>query len=151
MKKNLLIFVPFIVILVLIFVFIKFVSYKPKEIQNPPEIKVPEEGEIDVPSNVAIPEDVLKTENASYRNFNLALKDESLDKTFIYVNQNDIVTIKLLALDKDYEIEVKGYNLNIKIEKNLEKMIQFQALNKGDFDIICKNCENKKIGTIIVK
>ncbi len=90
-------------------------------------------------------------ENVSYSFGDYLLEKEKLNEEKIYAKKNEILTLNFKALDKDYEIFINGYNLFHKISKGESKTFQFQALNSGTFDIICENCKNKKIGSIIIE
>jgi heme/copper-type cytochrome/quinol oxidase subunit 2 len=66
--------------------------------------------------------------------------------------QNDIINIKLTAVDQDYDFSLEGYNLQVKAKKGEIKTIEFQALNLGVYNFYCSLCSTKEkpAGKIII-
>jgi len=140
MKKFLL---PLLTLFIFLLIFLVFIFDLPSKISFKTHQK-----EIETKANK-----IQKTEieNISYSFGDFLLEKEKLNEEKIYAKKNEILTLNFKALDKDYEISIDGYNLFHKIPKGESKTFQFQALNSGAFDIICLNCKNKKIGSIIIE
>jgi len=66
--------------------------------------------------------------------------------------QNDIINIELTSVDQDYDFNLEGYNLQVKVPKGETKTIEFQALNLGVYNFYCSLCltKEKPAGKIIV-
>jgi len=66
--------------------------------------------------------------------------------------QNDVISIKLTAIDQDYDFFLEGYNLQVKAKKGEIKIIEFQALNLGVYNFYCSLCSTKEkpAGEIII-
>ncbi|GBD34731.1 hypothetical protein HRbin35_00475 [bacterium HR35] len=153
MKREYLIFLVGIIIVVLIFVLVFYfdifsiISFKlPQKVKTSSKetIKVEE-------TKIVQPSSSVKINETNYQNFNLDLENESLgEKNTIKASLNDVLTLNLTAKDKNYEIFIENYNLSSKIKKEETKTIQFQALEEGSFKIICNNCKNKLLGYIII-
>lgn len=69
-----------------------------------------------------------------------------------YVYQNDILNIKLIAIDQDYDFYLEGYNLRVKARKGETKTIEFQATNIGRYLFYCSLCsiKEKPAGQVLV-
>ena len=140
MKKFLL---PLLTLFIFLLIFLVFVFDLPSKISFKTQQK-----EIKTKANKIQRTEI---ENISYSFGDYLLEKEKLNEEKIYAKRNEILTLNFKALDKDYEIFIDGYNLFHKIPKGETKTFQFQALNSGAFDIICLNCKNKKIGSIIIE
>ena len=118
------------------------------------KINVPEPGE-KVKEGIAIPKESVSlsptTEN-KLRNFELKGENDVLYPKEFIVYQNDIVNIKLTAVDKNYDFFLEGYNLEIKANKGEMKRIELQAINLGIYNFYCYLCSTKEkpAGKIIV-
>jgi hypothetical protein len=140
MKKFML---PLLILFIFLLIFLVFVFDLPSKISFKTNQK-----EIETKANKIQRTEI---ENVSYSFSDYLLEKEKLNEEKIYAKKNEILTLNFKALDKDYEIFIDGYNLFHKIPKGESKTFQFQALNSGTFDIICLNCKNKKIGSIIIE
>lgn len=140
MKKFML---PILILFIFLLIFLVFVFDLPSKISFKTNQK-----EIETKANKIQRTEI---ENVSYSFGDYLLEKEKLNEEKIYAKKNEILTLNFKALDKDYEIFIDGYNLFHKISKGESKTFQFQALNSGAFDIICLNCKNKKIGSIIIE
>jgi len=140
MKKFML---PILILFIFLLIFLVFVFDLPSKISFKTNQK-----EIETKANKIQRTEI---ENVSYSFSDYLLEKEKLNEEKIYAKKNEILTLNFKALDKDYEIFIDGYNLFHKISKGESKTFQFQALNSGAFDIICLNCKNKKIGSIIIE
>ena len=140
MKKFML---PILILFIFLLIFLVFVFDLPSKISFKTNQK-----EIETKANKIQRTEI---ENVSYSFGDYLLEKEKLNEEKIYAKKNEILTLNFKALDKDYEIFIDGYNLFHKISKGESKTFQFQALNSGTFDIICLNCKNKKIGSIIIE
>ncbi len=118
------------------------------------KIKVPEKGE-KIQEGVAIPLETVPSapqSSSKIRIFELkGEKNKLYPKSFI-AYQNDILNIKLTAVDKDYDFHLEGYNLEIKAAQGETKTFEFQALNVGKYYFYCSLCETKEkpSGEIII-
>ncbi|MER3570506.1 MAG: hypothetical protein C4348_02830 [Patescibacteria group bacterium] len=156
MKKDYLIL--FLAIFVLLGVFIILaINFYPSQtkkealnIENPQIQKIPEPGDV-VDEKIAVPSTKVETGKTNFRKFYLNLNNESLDKTYIIAQKDEILNIEFNASDKDYDLSVPQYFLMISVPKGKSKIIEFQATREGNFKIICDNCKNKEIGYLMIK
>lgn len=120
----------------------------------PEGIKVPEKGTTSTEENVAIPK--LQTQaapgvKAQLRKFSVKGENDAFTPNKIIVYERDTVHIDFLAVDKDYDFSIPAvYGISGKVKKGEEGIIEFQAHQVGQFNIICKICGNKKMGLLIV-
>ncbi|MFA6354193.1 MAG: cupredoxin domain-containing protein [Candidatus Paceibacterota bacterium] len=109
------------------------------------------------PSNVAKPDSVLPAapgSDSSYRNFEIKAQGDKFSPDTIIVNRNDVITIKISAVDKNYDFTQSDYGLKINIPKGEIKDIPFQASASGKFTFFCSSCGGPKkgpIGYLIIK
>ncbi len=109
------------------------------------KIKVPEKGE-KINGNIGVPQEVFLFSSANESNiriFELKGMNNELSPKEFRVYQNDLIHIKISALDKDYDFFLEGYHLSTKIKKDETKIIEFQALNPGKFKFYCSLCSSK--------
>ena len=115
-------------------------------------IPVPEPGE-KAKEYIAIPKEAvkagLKTEN-KLRIFEVKGENGLIYPASFRVYQNDIINIKLTAIDQKYDLNFKGYNIEAKVNKGETKTIEFQASNPGIFAIYCSLCKLEQVGNLIV-
>ncbi len=118
------------------------------------QIKVPEKGE-KTQEGVAVPLETVSSapqSSSKIRIFEMkGEKDQLLPQSFI-AYQDDILNIKLTAVDKDYDLRIEGYNLEIKAKKGETKTIEFQAVNLGKYNFYCSLCSTKEkpAGSVII-
>lgn len=161
MRKEYLVLIGGIASIFLIFILIFSLDIFSKINFNLPQLpqtsqqiqtKKDEEKSKEPGKNSIQPVNLTKVENTFYSNFELNLNNEKIgEKNVIFLKKNEIVTITFKAEDKDYEIFIEGYNLNLKISKGETKILQFQTVNEGNFSLLCQNCKNKNLGDIIIK
>ncbi len=125
----------------------------------PVDVKVPEVGEV-LPDNlkdiVAVPEhsvDIPVSGGANFRIFRIRGEGDKFSPEQVIVNFKDMVHIELMAIDKDYDVVLAGYNMMVSAKKGETKAIEFQALQDGRFMYYCNSCggpESTAKGEIIV-
>ncbi|GIW67490.1 MAG: hypothetical protein KatS3mg096_358 [Candidatus Parcubacteria bacterium] len=116
------------------------------------KIPVPEPGE-KVEQKVAVPKEAVKAgpeTESKLRIFEIKGENGTISPVMFRAYQNDIINIKLTAVDKDYELRLEGYNLEVKAQKGETKTIEFQVLNPGVFNLYCSECRTEKVGNVIV-
>lgn len=123
-------------------------------LENLNKIKVPEKGE-EAKEGVAVPVETAPAApeaSSKLRIFELKGEKGYLSPESFIVYQNDILNIKLTAIDKDYDFRLEGYNLEIKSPKDEMKTIEFQATNIGRYPFYCSLCvtKNEPAGYIII-
>ncbi len=151
----------FIASLVFLALFIKIKSYKPQPVLVSPEqisteelknYKVPEKGE-KLSENVAVPLEVSPAApgvSSNFRFFEIKIENKTISPKEIIVYQNDIVNLKLAAVDNDYDFNIPAYGISVEFKKGETKTIEFQAMNLGTFAFFCQLCSKKEQGYLIV-
>lgn len=127
----------------------------------PTGVAVPEAGE-KVPEElkdiVAVPHDVLPPQSGnssepSVRRFEIKGEANKFVPLQIIVKYNDIVDISILAIDKNYDIVLQGYNMKKNIAQGEMGKLSFQANLEGRFKFYCESCggiNSSASGEIIV-
>jgi len=118
------------------------------------KISVPEPGQ-KFQEGVAIPKESVSSApkvESKLRIFEAKGENRTISPSNFRVYQNDIVNIKLIAIDQNYDFFLKGYNLQINVKQGETKTIEFQALNLGVYDFYCSLCltKEKPVGKIII-
>jgi heme/copper-type cytochrome/quinol oxidase subunit 2 len=118
------------------------------------KIPVPEPGQT-FKQGIAVPKESVSSApraKSKLRVFEIKGENGIISPVNFRVYQNDIINIKLSAIDKDYDFRLEGYNLETKVEKGETKTIEFQALNPGSYNFYCSLCSTKKepAGKVIV-
>lgn len=161
-KKRIYIILAVIIVLVLIIVFIKVKTETDsgqQQIQEeqekvsktkldiPKDAVAPKLGEEGLSEEIAIPITVSKaspTKDSKFRRFEVKIENDKYSPSDIIVNQNDIVHIDFVAIDKDYDVTFPDYGMKRVISKNSDeggkRFIEFQALNPGKFLYYCEIC-----------
>lgn len=112
----------------------------------PIDIKVPEVGEnlpaelVDV---VAVPEhsvDIAVPGGANFRIFRIKAENDKFSPSQVIANFKDMVHIELMAIDKDYDLVLAGYNMTVNAKQGETKAVEFQALQDGRFLYYCESC-----------
>lgn len=119
------------------------------------EIKVPEKNEQLNDKNVAIPQEVIQAApqvDSKLRIFEIKGENKKILPNEFRAYQNDILSIKLTAVDQNYDFYLEGYNLEIQAKKGETKIIEFQALNIGQYNFFCFLCssKDKPAGKVII-
>ena len=119
-----------------------------KKISVPEPVQEFEEG-------IAVPKEAVESapqSESKLRIFEMKGEKGTISPTDFRVYQNDIINIKLFALDNNYDFFLEGYNLRIKANKGETKTIEFQALNPGVYNFYCSLCQtkDKPVGKVTV-
>ena len=77
---------------------------------------------------------------AKYRGFEIKAADNKFTPTKIIVNLGDTVNIRFTAVDKDYDIIFRSYNMKQVALKGETKIIEFQAVQAGNYLYYCERC-----------
>ena len=132
-------------------------SYSTSVLEN---VKVPNKTDKNTTStkeiekNIAIPE--VQTQaapgvEAELRKFSVKAENNVFMPNKIIVYKGDTVHIEFSAVDKDYDFSIPAvYGISRQVKKGNKAPLEFQAYQEGQFDIICKLCGDKKMGTLIV-
>jgi len=125
----------------------------------PKDIKVPEPNaplsatektEIAVPT-ISVP--AAPGVAANYRSFEVRAENNKFTPAKIIVNLGDTVHINLTAVDKDYDLTFKSYNLKQTALKGQTKPLEFQAGQAGNYLYYCELCggvDGPTTGNIII-
>jgi heme/copper-type cytochrome/quinol oxidase subunit 2 len=118
------------------------------------KIPVPEPGQ-KFQEGVAVPKETVSSapgKESKSRIFEVKGENGIISPSNFRVYQNDIINIKLTAVDQDYDFFLEGYNLQVKAKKGEIKTIEFQALNLGVYNFYCSLCSTKEkpAGKVIV-
>ncbi len=106
------------------------------------------DNDITMPSSVMA---IAKNIKNSFRNFNLYIYQYNISPKKFAVLQNDIVTLKVTSLDRNYVLLIPQFNVKLDIKAGETKIAQFQAVTPGVADLECISCGLKKQGVIIIK
>ena len=120
------------------------------------KLKVPEPQEKVEDINIAVPKEAAQSApqtKSKTKFFEIKGENKGISPNNFIVYKNDILNIKLTALDGDYDFFLEDYNLNLKANKGETKTIEFQTVNIGKFNIYCFLCSSKEepAGTLIVR
>ncbi|MFA5024008.1 MAG: cupredoxin domain-containing protein [Patescibacteria group bacterium] len=116
------------------------------QVEMPKDVKVPEpneklsgtqKAEIAVPT-ISIPAGPGTATN--FRSFEITAEGNKFTPTKIIVNRGDTIHINFKAVDKDYDIILKSYNLRQTALKGETKVLEFQAVQAGDYIYYCERC-----------
>jgi heme/copper-type cytochrome/quinol oxidase subunit 2 len=118
------------------------------------KIPVPEPGQ-KFQEGVAVPKESISSApgvESKLRIFEVKGENGIISPSNFRAYQNDVINIKLTAVDQDYDFFLEGYNLQVKAKKGETKTIEFQALNLGVYNFYCSLCSTKEkpAGKIIV-
>jgi heme/copper-type cytochrome/quinol oxidase subunit 2 len=118
------------------------------------KIPVPEPGQ-KFQEGVAVPKESITSTpgvESKLRIFEIKGENGTISPSDFRAYQNDIINIKLTAVDQDYDFYLEGYNLQVKAKKGEIKTIEFQALNLGVYNFYCSLCSTKEkpAGKVIV-
>lgn len=81
----------------------------------------------------------------------LRISEGRFSPTTVAVDKGEEVIIGLKSDDEEYTIKILEYGLSQTISKGEEKIIAFQALSAGDFNIVCEGCDEGFKATLIVE
>lgn len=77
---------------------------------------------------------------ANFRNFEIRAEGGLFTPSKIIANQGDTVRIQFTAVDKDYDIVFRSYNMKQSAKKGETKALEFQAVQSGDYLYYCQSC-----------
>lgn len=116
-------------------------------------VAIPEPGSTS-PASIAVPEftgPAGPNTNAQFRSFILTAKNGEFSPSTVVVRQNDVVHLRITALDGDHDFTQPDYGFSMLIPSGSTKLIEFNATAPGVFTFYCRVCENtNKEGKIIV-
>lgn len=119
-------------------------------------IKTPEPGAISTNPNIAVPESAVNLgggegASADLRTFEIKAENNKFSPSTIVVNELDVITIKLTAVDKKYNIFFPDFGAYKEAEKGQTAKFQFQASRYGQYKFYCQDiCSEATAGTLIV-
>jgi len=125
----------------------------------PKNIQVPEKGETNLADNVAPPKNVVSLEreespSSAVRFFEVKVENDKFIPGTIIIYQGDRPSIRMTAIDKDYDFTQPDYGLSGKLIKGEMKKIGFEAGLAGDFLFYCASCGGPSkgpVGHLIIK
>lgn len=118
------------------------------------KFSVPEPGE-NIEGIIAIPKEAIKSNQetkSKLRIFEVKGENGLISPSDFRAYQNDILNIKLTAIDQDYNLKLETYNIEITVKKGETRIIEFQAVNPGIFNLYCSLCliSTKPIAKLII-
>ena len=118
------------------------------------KISVPEPGQ-EFEEGIAVPKEAVESapqSESKLRIFEVKGEKGTIFPVSFRAYQNDVINIKLFALDGAYDFFLEGYNLQMKVNKGEIRTIEFQALNPGVYNFYCSLCQtkDKPAGKVIV-
>ena len=123
----------------------------------PPNMIPPNANAANVPENVGIPHVVASvntSHTADFRNFSLEARDNKFSPDTIIVRVNDVIFMKVAAVDKDYDFTQPDYGIREVIRRGESKVIAFAPSSEGKFIFYCEQCSDfpgkRPQGSIIV-
>ncbi len=118
------------------------------------EIATPELGATSTPEGVAVPTNVSQLSGpageAAIRDFEIRAEGGKFSPNIIVVNDGDIITVHLTAVDADYNIFFPDFGSYLAVKKGETRKTQFQTTPFGQYQFFCKDCGNEARGTLIV-
>lgn len=129
------------------------------EENRPTKITVPDTNTIlreEEKEIIAIPEVVVSASDyndSQRRGFEIDLNNNTFTPKNVIARKNDLVRIKLSAIDKDYDVVVPDYRLSLDIKQNTTRTLSFQAVKGGIFPYFCPSCgglDSSAQGLIII-
>jgi len=118
------------------------------------KIATPELGATSTPKGVAVPTNVSQLSGpggeAALRDFEIKADKGKFSPDTIVVNDGDVVTIHLTAVDADYNIYFPDFGMYLPVKKGETRKSQGQFTGVGQYQFFCKDCNNEAKGTLIV-
>jgi rubredoxin len=118
------------------------------------KIATPELGSTSTPEGVAVPTNFSQISGpggeAGLRDFELKAEGGEFMPNTIVVNDGDIITIHLTAVDGDYNIFFPDFGVYQEVSQGQTVKRQFQATPFGQYEFYCKECNNEAKGTLII-
>ena len=87
---------------------------------------------------------------AALRDFEIRAEGGKYFPDKVVVNDGDIITVKLTAVDGDYNIFFPDFGSYLAAKQGETKKTQFQATPFGQYRFHCEACGNGAEGTLIV-
>lgn len=132
-------------------------------LNNQPELNVNNSQDafrVEVPSNTVVPEkDAKLTEaekleiavpvtvapvspnsSSKARTFEVRAQNDLFVPSKVIANVGDIVRINFIAVDKDYDLTFPSYGMKQVALAGQTKILEFQALQEGNFSFYCSAC-----------
>jgi hypothetical protein len=112
----------------------------------PVNIKVPELSEVltvEQKKEIAVPTIVTPAapgSSAQFRNFNIIAEGGKYTPLKVIGRVGDTIHINFTAVDKDYDIVFPSYNMKTTALKGQTKILEFQAIQEGNFTYYCEMC-----------
>lgn len=111
----------------------------------PADIVVPEMNQklADSQKDIAVPTVVTTAApgaSTQFRSFNISGDGGKFFPSKIIGRVGDTIHINFTAADKDYDIVFPSYNMKQTAKKGETKVLEFQALQEGDFTYYCQLC-----------
>lgn len=131
----------------------------PFKVEVPKDIKVPEANEViadELKDVVAVPKVVAEAApgvTAKFRSFDIRGEGDKFIPSQIIANVGDTVHVNFTAVDKPYDIVFSSYNMKQTAQPGQTKILEFQALQSGNFLYYCDLCggpESKTNGNFII-
>lgn len=119
-------------------------------------VQTPEPGATPTNPEVAVPKSSLdlggsEGVNASLRDFELKAENGKFFPSTIVVNEMDVITISLTAVDQKYNIFFPDFGVYREAAKGQTTKFQFQAYPFGQYKFYCKDiCGSGATGALIV-
>lgn len=115
------------------------------------KIETPEVGAEPKSADVAVPMSVSQIGTAAGRTFEIKGENGAFSPNTIVVNEFDIITVSLSAVDAEYSISFPDFGIYWKVEKNSSARRQFQAYPFGEYVFSCSDvCKTPVLGKLIV-
>lgn len=117
-------------------------------------VRVPEPNEKDT-GDAAVPVaaySALSNSESKVRSFVLTIENETFNINKIVVYENDVISMKVNSVDKDYNVALPAFGIRQSIGNKQTKLVEFQATPVGTFPFYCENCANtgKSQGEIVI-
>lgn len=113
-------------------------------------VATPEAGETAGSEDVAVPVGVTPVGSAAIRTFELTGEGARITPSTVIVNENDIITIRLSAVDADYDLSFPDFGVYKKVSQGDTAKIQFQGRPYGEYQFSCNLCSGSFEGKLIV-
>lgn len=90
---------------------------------------------------------------SKFRIFDIKGENNEYNPSKIIARVGDTVHVNFTAVDKDYDIVFPDYSMSQQAKLGQTKILEFQALQEGDFLYYCQSCggpNSKTVGHIII-
>jgi len=86
--------------------------------------------------------------SVSYRSFNITIKNGAYSPNTVIVKQGDTVNLVLTAVGANYAFTQPDYGFNAQIPEGGTKVVQFEAVQSGEFTFYCGSCGGPSKGPV---